>query len=94
VYINAGPQVLACIHHPTRLDSTVQPNPSPHPRTQKKKMKLILAALTAFVAATMAAPSAEAASVPAVAEVLEARKCLRAGGMSFLSPWRDVAWRD
>jgi hypothetical protein len=47
-------------------------------------MKLILAALTAFVAATMAAPSAGAAPVPAVAGVVEARKCLRAGGMSFL----------
>jgi hypothetical protein len=56
-------------------------------------MKLILAALTALVAATMAAPSAEAAPVPAIAEALEARKCLRAGGMSFLSPWRDLTWR-
>jgi hypothetical protein len=45
-------------------------------------MKLILAALTALVAATMAAPSAEAAPVPAVADVLEARKCLRAGAVT------------
>jgi hypothetical protein len=57
-------------------------------------MKLILAALTALVAATIAAPSAEAARVPTVADVVEARKCLRAGGMSFLSPWRDVTMTD
>jgi hypothetical protein len=98
-------QVLACLRPPhgsTRLNSTqhlnpthstfLTPNQRPPPRRpQDPKMKLILAALTALVAATMAAPSAEAARVPAVADVVEARKCLRAGGMLFLSPWRDVA---